>query len=385
VQTVWSLPPQARHDWLVRRVRREMGALGAQYLDLARQFDVAARLHRHIKEQVKAEILGSADVIGLTTTGCAMNQNLLRSINPRILVVEEAAEVLESQLLACIPESIRQVVLIGDHYQLQPKVETFAYQKQNKLALSLFERLVGRTPPLMLTEQRRMKPDIAALVRPFYRIEGQSIEDHPSVINRPFIDCAGRLHRGVPGLVRDVFMWSHKHHEEVAHVGRSKINQLEVRLAVLLVRHLLRNKVPPRSIAVITPYTGQRGAIRGALKEEGLNLDTADSVRVSTVDRFQGDESDIIILSLVRTNQLTDFLKTRNRMVVAVSRARHAMIMLGNPELLNQSPHWKELLDIAAARGCVGESMPIRITSQGGESAIVEVPSSVTAVTWPKP
>uniref|UniRef100_A0A146LAG0 NFX1-type zinc finger-containing protein 1 n=1 Tax=Lygus hesperus TaxID=30085 RepID=A0A146LAG0_LYGHE len=100
-------------------------------------------------DEAKLELLRTADVVGLTTTGCAMNQNLLRSLRPSVLVVEEAAEVLESQLLACMTDTLTQVVLIGDHFQLKPKVDTFVYEKYNHMNTSLFERLATTSHTLI--------------------------------------------------------------------------------------------------------------------------------------------------------------------------------------------------------------------------------------------
>lgn len=359
LQSLWSLSPSQRHQYLAFLLKSAISKKTTEYRDTSEALDRAVVLYNHARDEARLNILRSSDIVGITTTGCAIFQHLLRDLAPSLLVVEEAAEVLESQLIACMTDSLKQIILIGDHFQLQPKVETLLLEKVNHMNVSLFQRLSNKMPPISLVEQRRMCPSIANLIRPFYR---QTLTDHPSVISRSFVDVHGNAHsQGVPGLACDVFLWIHTHPEEVAAVGRSKVNKLELVMVANLVRHLLSCGVKTSSITVITPYLGQRRAI--AYELQGLGPRTAE-VRVSTVDRFQGDENDVVILSLVRTARLTEFLRLRNRMIVSCSRARFAMVMMGNEELLRKSSHWNQLLDILCNRNCIGAYLPIK-TSQG--------------------
>lgn len=421
LQSLWSLSPQQRHDFMAAHVEREIALLARQYEVVSRSLELATNMHQHLKSTVKVDVLRTADVVGITTTGCAIFQDLLRSIEPQVIVVEEAAEVLESQLLACLPESLKQIVLIGDHFQLQPSTETYEYEKKNKMNISLFERLVqsngtSKNRAIQLVEQRRMRPEICDMIRPFYVMEeikkqklqkqlgsttdggsegddssalvavpapgGEDagavvIEDHASVHTRLFVDRLGRTVKDhVPGLVKNVFFWSHTVPEQEANVGLSIINMREIELTLMLVQHLLTQKLHPTSITIITPYLGQRRAMGAALEDAGVEK----GVRVCTVDRFQGDEADVIILSLVRTAKMTDFLKYRNRLIVAASRARFAMVFIGSEQLLLQSPHWKQVLDQLRARGCVGDALPV---SFGLGSSLTTAQVKSSARSWP--
>eukprot|EP00906_Rhabdomonas_costata_P021608 RCo031350 len=121
----------------------------------------------------------------MTTTGCAQIQHLIPQIRPSVFIVEEAAEILEAQLIACLQDCLQQVVLIGDHEQLQPSTAVQALSDHNNLGLSLFERLVNNGfPSVMLKSQRRMKPELCELVQPVYR---GLLQNHPNVLDRDFV------------------------------------------------------------------------------------------------------------------------------------------------------------------------------------------------------
>lgn len=371
--SLWSLTPRVRHEYYAYLIANAIAAKARDCQTIMETMQSVVRVRQHATDELKLSLLQGADVVGLTTTGCAMNQNLLRSLRPSVLVVEEAAEVLESQLLACMTDSLRQIILIGDHFQLQPKVDTFQYEKVNKLNLSLFERLAQRVPPIRLTEQRRMHPEISRLIRPFYA--PQPLIDHVSLLTRPFPSAsAAALVDRVPGLAQRVFFWRHDHPEEEAPGSRSKVNTREIRMVQQVVAHLASQGVLQKSMTVITPYLGQCRMLRGVLRLRSL----AD-VRVSTVDLYQGDENDVVILSLVRTEKLTDFIRTRNRLIVSCSRARFAMVMVGNDKLLRQCSHWQEVLDQLQTDGHIGESLPVTYRDQPSQVRYLTVTENVSA------
>merc|ERR1711991_86572 len=169
-------------------------------------------------------------------------------------------------------------------------------------------------------------------------------------------------------------MWTHSQPEEPSTVGRSMVNMLEAEMVTSLVRHLLRQGVRPGSVTVITPYLGQRRLLKTVIREH-----VSRDVRISTVDRFQGDESDVIVLSLVRTVKLTEFIRMRNRMIVACSRARFAMVMIGADSLLEKSPHWAKVLEHLREKKLVGEKLPIVDIGTGDTN---EVPARLPLKDW---
>ena len=82
-------------------------------------------------------------IIGLTVTGCAKYIDLLKSLNAKIMVIEEAAEVLESHCAAILNKNIEHLIMIGDHQQLRPKLESYFLESKYKTNISLFERLIN--------------------------------------------------------------------------------------------------------------------------------------------------------------------------------------------------------------------------------------------------
>ena len=117
--------------------------------------------------QVKLDILRRAQLIGVTTTGCCANLALLREVQPVVVFVEEAAEILESQIISCLTEHVQQIVLLGDHKQLRPIVNNFALAKHCNIDLSLFERMGNNNVRCqMLANQRRMTSEISEFVKP---------------------------------------------------------------------------------------------------------------------------------------------------------------------------------------------------------------------------
>ena len=94
-----------------------------------------------------AEILKQKQIIGATITGAAINQELLREIEPDIVIVEEAAEVLEPQLLASICSTTKYLLLIGDHQQLRPQVDAYHLRKEHHFDISMMERLIRNHLP----------------------------------------------------------------------------------------------------------------------------------------------------------------------------------------------------------------------------------------------
>ncbi|RMX65665.1 hypothetical protein KXD40_008073 [Peronospora effusa] len=309
-------------------------------------------------------------VIGGTITGCVSRLEAIRTTNPFAILVEEASEVMEPLLVSCFSSSTRKLEMIGDHMQLQPSVMgRIDFERVNKINISMFERLISapqenEVPSSVLSIQRRMRKNICDLTRNYYK-EITTIEDHEicgtKVIgskvkgNYPLLDACEGGGREVPGVSPHVYFWTHSGAQERASVGLSRVNQQEAKMACKLVHYLVLCGVPPKSIAVLTPYKGQLMLLRKMLMNTyGLTMMTkgrdsrlAPSCTVSTVDRFQGDEADIVIISLVIDGKSrTPFVKLQNRMIVLLSRARLGMYLVGNVEYFGETTHWQKTLGL---------------------------------------
>ncbi|EFA77791.1 NF-X1-type Zn finger-containing protein [Heterostelium album PN500] len=276
-------------------------------------------------ERVQTRIaLKSADVVAATTTGASRLKRVIEAVKPRIIIIEEAAEVLESHIVATLTTSAEHLIMIGDHKQLKPSSQVYQLSKKYNLGMSLFERIVKNGMGFKTLEiQRRMVPNISQFVKPVY----PHLIDHPSVIER-FIKV-----QKVDGMPSNVFFLDHRHMENSNESSKSNI--FEADFVVRLAEYIVQHNYSPNNIAILTPYTGQLILIRSRAKKNPV----LEGITIRTVDQFQGEERDFIILSLVRSNNegSTGFLKIENRINVLLSRARNAMYIVGNSQLLSKA------------------------------------------------
>ena len=139
---------------------------------------------------MSARVISNSSIVGMTTTGAAIHAALISAIihlsiycdncisvcvlldiiSPKIIIVEEAAEILEAQLLAVLPASAQHLIMIGDHQQLRPQVQCNSLRRYHKMDVSMFERLINslRLPSTQLGYQCRMREEFVELIRPLY-------------------------------------------------------------------------------------------------------------------------------------------------------------------------------------------------------------------------
>ena len=205
--------------------------------------------------------------------------------------------------------------MIGDHKQLRPKPYNFQIAHQYNFDISMFERLINNNIQYAtLKYQRRMKPIFAEFVRIIY---GETTyRDHQSVYNRP----------PVQGIEKDMYIITHENPELENENLASKSNEYEAKYLIRLCNYLLQQNYKEEQITILTLYVGQVLLLRNEAKKYNIN------VRISSVDNYQGEECDIILLSLVRSNKKYEigFLKTFNRVCVAFSRAKIGFYIIGN-------------------------------------------------------
>ncbi|XP_059169633.1 NFX1-type zinc finger-containing protein 1-like [Physella acuta] len=320
--------------------------------DLIRQIQECVEKIEDIKKRIKQlddeEILfifKTAKVIGMTTTGAAKHRDVLQAVGSRIVVVEEAAEVFESHIITALNPQCNHLILIGDHQQLRPKPNVYELARHYGLEVSLFERLIkNNVPHVVLKVQHRMRPEISKLMRHIY----PELEDDDSVLK----------YEHIRGVGKDVFFINHNFSESQVDDSLSKENIHEAVYIAGLCKYLINKNHSPSSITILTTYTGQVIAIRNHVKKLGIDR----SVRIVAVDDFQGEENDIILLSLVRSNEDENvgFLKVDNRICVALSRAKKGLYVIGNFDLLaSQSKLWSKIVSAAKKEKMFGEGLPI--------------------------
>lgn len=367
-------------------------------LEYTQLTDQRARLRR----DVDLRGLQQAQVVGVTTTGLARNLDLLRRLRCKVMLCEEAGEVLEAHILTALLPSVEHAILIGDHLQLRPQIQNYDLQSTNprgaqySLDMSLFERLVAppdaadaRIPFSMLETQRRMHPSIADLIR---RTLYPSLQDADRVSKYP----------EVMGMRKRLFWLQHEQPEAgVASsdpLSTSHSNEFEVEMTTALVSHLVRQgEYSKADIAVITPYLGQLQRLRRKMESmfeiclnerdqedvealEAFGTDASantpaagpranlgkktllKSIRVATVDNFQGEEAKVVVICLVRSNPQNNcgFLRTSNRINVLLSRAQHGMYIIGNANTYRSVPMWDDVIRRLQAGGNFGTSLELQ-------------------------
>ncbi|MXQ86631.1 hypothetical protein E5288_WYG012925 [Bos mutus] len=329
IQDVWQLDLNSR--WQLYRLWLQMYQADTRrkILNYERQYRTSAERMAELRLQEDLHILKDAQIVGMTTTGAAKYRQILQKVEPRIVIVEEAAEVLEAHTIATLSKACQHLILIGDHQQLRPSANVYDLAKNFNLEVSLFERLVKVNIPFVrLNYQHRMRPEIARLLTPHIY---QDLENHPSVLK----------YEKIKGVSSNLFFVEHTFPEQEIQEGRSHQNQHEARFVVELCKYFLCQEYLPSQITILTTYTGQLFCLRKLMPAK-----TFAGVKVHVVDKYQGEENDIILLSLVRSNQegKVGFLQISNRICVALSRAKKGMYCIGNMQMLAKVPLWSKII-----------------------------------------
>ncbi|CAI2180938.1 10853_t:CDS:10 [Funneliformis geosporum] len=381
--SIWNMSRTERkrlHDHWRTKIHQEFIV---NLSNLQRRHDEKRKEMCDIYDEGSRRALLSSDVIGMTTNGAAKFQNLIRSIGPRIIICEEAGEVLEAHILSALTPSTQHIILIGDPNQLRPKLATYSLSmdsllgKNYQLDKSLFERLIRGDKAVklekaqLLTQRRMRKEEISDLIRYTLYRNGEN-----TAVYRNLIDGENTAkYPNIRGAQHNVYFIDHRRPEDDSgdeFAMQSHANTYEVQMVVEMVKYFVRNGYnKPDDIAVLTPYLGQMIKIRDALAESFV-------VTLRTVDNFQGEEANIVIVSLVRNysesgNDSIGFLKSPNRSNVLLSRARQGMFLIGNSELMaSKSDMWARVIEILRKRNQVGDGMPIVCNQHSNFKQIVE-------------
>lgn len=204
----------------------------------------------------------------------------------------------------------------------------------------MFERLVrNKVEFSQLKRQRRMISEIRRALKPIY----EELEDHPSVLDRLPISGMGGVNS---------YFFTHQG-QETTDDQMSKVNQKEAEMVVKFFGYLALNGMTPAEITVLTFYNGQRKLIMKKLREHP-QLQGA-RFNVVTVDSYQGEENEVVLLSLVRSNVRGNigFLEVENRVCVALSRARRGFYIFGDaPNLCKSSMLWWHVIQAMVKDPC---------------------------------
>ena len=358
IHDIWQIPMDSRWRLYSLWMKRYQEFQLAKIKDKEDEFEQAAARHREALMQEDKEIMRHSTIIGMTTTAAARYQRILQEILPKIVVVEEAAEVLEAHIITTLSHGCEHLILIGDHKQLKPNPTVYKLATDYKLDVSLFERMVRNGIHCdCLALQHRMRPEIAELVKPIY----PELRNHPDV----------EKYESIKGISSNVFFINHSHHESNDEDLRSHSNMHEARYMVALCKYLFKQGYAPEQITVLTLYSGQLFCFKNMMPKAQF-----EGVKLTVVDNYQGEENDIILLSLVRSNNEDSigFLSIENRVCVALSRAKKGFYVIGNFELLQRrSKLWNEVVIEMKQKKRFGEGLVLQCQLHKDEKPITAV------------
>ena len=305
-----------------------------------------------IEIRINSELFGEARVIACTLTGAA--HRLLDGMKFTTLFIDEAAQAMEAACWIAIRRASR-VIFAGDHCQLPPTVKSIAALKAG-LGKTLMERIVDNKPEVvtLLKVQYRMNEDIMRFSSDWFyhgevvsapQIKHRGILDYDNAIT--WIDTAANDNAVQQELGCD----KEDYKEEFVGESFGRINKAEAVLTLLTMAEYLTKISKQRildegiDIGIISPYRAQVQYLKRLIKKYDFFKPYRHLITVNTVDGFQGQERDIILISLVRSNDegQIGFLRDLRRMNVAMTRARMKLIILGNKDTLTRHPFYKKL------------------------------------------
>lgn len=326
-----------------------------------------------IELRINAELFGEARVIACTLVGSA--HHLLEGMKFGTLFIDEAAQALEA---ACwIPmKRASRVILAGDHCQLPPTVKSIAALRAG-LGKTLMERIAENKPEVvtLLKIQYRMNDEIMRFSSDWFY--GGKVESAPQIKYRSvldydhpitWIDTSNEENQitiegeDAPEDSASASSAANQNSDlnfKEQFVGESfgRINKAEAELTLLTLaeyftkiskRRVLEERI---DVGIISPYRAQVQYLKKLIKKYEFFKPYRRLISVNTVDGFQGQERDVILISLVRSNDegQIGFLKDLRRMNVAMTRARMKLIILGNKETMTKHPFYKKLWEYVKA------------------------------------
>ena len=344
--------------WAIRKAIRELRKnrkKGSE--NFHQKMDRLKSRAAEIEIRINAELMGEARVIACTLVGSS--HRLLEGMKFGTLFIDEAAQALEA---ACwIPmRRAGRVVLAGDHCQLPPTVKSIAAMRAG-LGKTLMERIAENKPEVvtLLKIQYRMNEEIMRFSSDWFyhgkvqsapQIKYRSILDYDHAIT--WIDTSDKeptdtIEEGEDLNFKEQF------------VGESfgRINKAEAELTLLTLAEYFTKIGKQRvideriDVGIISPYRAQVQYLKKLIKKYEFFKPYRRLISVNTVDGFQGQERDVILISLVRSNDegQIGFLKDLRRMNVAMTRARMKLIILGNKDTMTQHPFYKKLWEYVEA------------------------------------
>lgn len=341
--------------WAVRKAMRELQRSGRHGSDQWHQkMDRLKSRATELEIRINNDLFNNAHVIACTLVGSS--SRLLDGMRFSTLFIDEAAQALEAACWIPIRRAGR-VIFAGDHCQLPPTVKNFSALKEG-LGVSLMERLVSNHPEAvtLLTMQYRMNGEIMRFPNEWFyngkmqaapQVRSRGILDYDTPIE--WIDTSLPTNESTADLVTDGNATSFR--EAIAGESFGRINKDEALLTLLELQKYIEKIGKERfieeriDIGLISPYRAQVRYLRHLMRHTPFFKPYRQFITINTVDGFQGQERDVIVISMVRSNDNGDigFLRDLRRMNVAMTRARMKLIIIGSSETLSCNTFYRRL------------------------------------------
>ena len=325
--------------WAIRKAIRELRSQRKRTDNWHQKMDRLKSRATELEIRINAELFGEARVIACTLVGSA--NRLLDGMKFGTLFIDEAAQALEAACWIPIRRAGR-VILAGDHCQLPPTVKCYEALKGG-LGRTLMERIAEQKPEVvtLLRIQYRMHEDIMRFSSDWFY--------HNQMVAAPEVKHRSILDLDLPMMWIDTSQYDGK--EEFVGESFGRVNKTEAELTLLSLQAYFELIGKQRilderlDVGIISPYRAQVQYLRSQIRKKEWMKPFRTRISVNTVDGFQGQERDIIVISLVRSNDdgQIGFLRDLRRMNVAITRARMKVIILGDSNTLTRHPFYRKL------------------------------------------
>ncbi|KAL8688950.1 MAG: hypothetical protein Q9218_005264, partial [Villophora microphyllina] len=341
---------------------------------------------RTSRDKANYLLIKEARIIAMTSTHAAIRRQEIADLGFHYdnVIMEEAAQITEIEnfipLALQNPKDgqlpLRRVVLCGDHLQNSPIVQNLAFRQFANLEQSLFLRFVRLgVPTITLDHQGRARPSIAKL----YKWRYPTLKNLPNVLTEhQYL----RANAGFRHEYQFINVLDYKGKGESQPTPHYFVNEGEAEYAVAIYQYMRLLGYPASKISILTTYAGQRALIREILMKNCMDQGRSRLFGlprlVTTVDKYQGEQNDYIILSLVRTTRI-GYLRDIRRLTVALSRARLGLYILGRRAVFESSPEVRDAFSLLFQRPTdgllltTGEMFPAERSLEDDEVEEVEM------------
>ena len=323
-------------------------------------------------------IMKQARIVAMTCTHAAIARSHLLELGFEYdnVVVEEAGQMLEIETFVPLLlqrgdasssndsnsiSRLKRCCIIGDHHQLPPVIQNIAFAKYSSFDQSLLARLIRfGVPYIQLDQQGRCRPEIASLFNWRYKKLGNLDQ---VVTSSEYLTANAGLQHTVQIINVDDFEGK----GETAPTPYFYQNVGEAEYVVAVFQYLVLIGHKPESISILTTYNGQKALIDDILKircGNGTPLVGVRPLAVSTVDQYQGQQNDIILLSLVRTGPTVGHIRDIRRLIVAVSRARFGLYVFCRLNVFRDVDDIQRVMDLISQHRNVSTKLQLIVGEQ---------------------